>query len=69
MFEESLFTVTRYVRGKLNRFTQACGNRRFTRSGRFKKWREGENPNRPVEAVRGDPSARKGLFHEARRVG
>ena len=37
--------------------------------GRFEKWRGGEGPERTTEAVRGDPSARKGLFHEARRIG
>ena len=47
-------------RGKLPRITQACGNSRFARSGRFEKWGGPEGPGRPAEAVRGDPSGGKG---------
>ena len=52
------FTTCRCVvngRGKLPRFTQDCGNRRFTCSGRFKKWRGGKGvqnaPTRPSGAI------------------
>ena len=48
------------ARGKLPGFTQACGNRRFARSERFKKWRGGKGPERPDEAVRGDPCVGNG---------
>ena len=40
-------------RGKLPRISQACGNRRFTISGRFEKWGAWEGPGRPTEAADG----------------
>ena len=46
-------TGVSFARGKLHGITQACGNRRFTRSGRFEKWRDKEGPGRPAEAVTG----------------
>ena len=37
--------------------------------GDSRSGKAGKGPERSDEAIRGDPSARKGLFHEARRVG
>ena len=53
-----------FRRGKLPLITQACGNRRFTRSERFKRWGGREGPGRSAEALRGDPRGGKGLFSE-----
>ena len=53
-----------FVRGKLPQITQACGNRRFTRSERFKRWGGRKGPGRSAEALRGDPRGGKGLFSE-----
>ena len=56
-----------YMRGKLSRITQACGNRRFKLSGRFEDLGEPRGSKRPTGAARGDPSTRKELFHDPGR--
>ena len=66
------------MRGKLPQITQACGNRRFTRSERFKRWggrKVQDGPLRPsgaiLEAEKGYSARRRGLgtaFHPAGRV-
>ena len=43
------------------------GDLRLLTIREVERWEKG--PERPIEAVRGDPSARKRLFHEPRRVG